>query len=52
MDGREIGWKGIDCIYLVQDGDKGLGCCEHSNELQLPYSVTISGLAGELLAYQ
>jgi hypothetical protein len=32
IDLTEIGWKGVDWIYLAQDRHKLVGCCEHCNE--------------------
>jgi hypothetical protein len=32
MNLREIGWDGMDCFDVAQDGDQWRGSCEHSNE--------------------
>ena len=32
MDLKEIGWVGMDWIYLVQEREQMVGCCEHGNE--------------------
>jgi len=28
----EIGWEGVDCMYLPQDRDQCQGSCEHGND--------------------
>jgi hypothetical protein len=36
MDLREIGWGGMDWIYLAQDRDQWRTLCEYGNELRVP----------------
>jgi hypothetical protein len=36
---KQIGWDGINCIYLTPDREKMIGCCEHGKKLLVVLDV-------------